>query len=176
MALAFATVSDGFLYLGLQRALGLDPAALPLLFAGTAVVYFVAAVPLGHAADRFGRRRVFLCGYVALLLAYLSVLAPLPATPRVSLVIAWLGVYYGATDGVLAALASATLPAQFRGTGLGALTTSVTLARLVGSVLFGFLWTTRTMAFAVQVFACTLIAMLVVVSVVFRNMPDEHRI
>jgi MFS family permease len=174
MALALATISDGFLYLVLQRAVGLNPSALPLMFAGTAFCYFLVAVPLGRAADRFGRRAIFLCGYVVLLLAYLSVLTPLPSPLRIGALVTLLGAYYAATDGVLAALASATLPATLRGTGLGALTTSITLARLVGSVLFGYVWTTRTMAVAVQVFGGALVVALVLVTFAFRAMPDEH--
>jgi hypothetical protein len=53
------------------------------------------------------------------------------------------------------------------------LTTSVTLARLVGSVRFGFLWTTRSMVFAMQVFAGALIVALVTVALVFRTLPEE---
>jgi MFS family permease len=175
MALALATISDGFLYLVLQRDLGLNPAALPLMFAGTAFCYFLMAVPLGRAADRFGRPTIFLCGYMLLFFAYLAVLAPLPSSVRIGGLIVLLGLYYGATDGVLAALASATLPSALRGTGLGALTTSITLARLVGSVLFGYLWTTRTMTFAVEVFGAALLVALVLVTLVFRGMPaGEH--
>jgi MFS family permease len=173
MALALTTISDGFLYLVLQRDLGLSPAGLPLMFAGTAFCYFLVAVPVGWAADRVGRRAIFLCGYVVLFAAYMSVLAPLSPGVRVGALVSLLGLYYGATDGVLAALASATLPSTLRGTGLGALTTSITLARLVGSVLFGYLWTTRTMTFAVLVFGAALVAALVVVTFLLRAMPDE---
>src|SRR5689334_21169092 len=40
-ALAVATVSDGFLYLGLQRRLQFDPSYLPLLYVGAAAVFMV---------------------------------------------------------------------------------------------------------------------------------------
>jgi MFS family permease len=174
MALALATISDGFLYLVLQRAVGLNPAALPLMFAGTACCYFLVAVPLGRAADRFGRRTIFVAGYIVLFLAYMTALAPLPVTLRIAVPVTLLGIYYGATDGVLSALASATLPAALRGTGLGALTTGITLARLAGSVLFGYLWTARTMVFAVQVFAVALVVALLLVVFVFRALPEER--
>jgi MFS family permease len=174
MVLAIATISDGFLYLAVQRALGLNASTLPLMFAGTAFCYFLVAVPLGRLADRVGRRAVFLCGYFVLLLAYATILTPLPPGMRIGALVGLLGVYYGATDGVLAALASATLPAGLRGTGLGALTTSITLARLVGSVLFGYLWTARSMVFAVEVFGCILIAALVLVVFVFKGISDDR--
>ena len=51
------------------------------------------------------------------------------------------GASYAATDGVLAALASATLDEEARGSGLAVLTTATNLSRFVASVGFGALWT-----------------------------------
>ena len=52
-----------------------------------------------------------------------------------------LGTYYAATDGVLMALASATVPEHLRGSGLALLVTATSLAKLVASIAFGALWT-----------------------------------
>ena len=174
-ALSLATVSDGFLYLVLQRDLGVDAAVLPLMFAGTAVCYFISAVPLGRAADRFGRRAVFLCGYIFLLLAYGVVLSRVTPMLQIVAVLALLGAYYGATDGVLAALASAVLPAPLRGTGLAVLTTGITLARLVGSVLFGYLWTVTAARSALQIFAGGLVTCLVLAAFTLSTGRQESR-
>ena len=43
------------------------PSFFPLLFVGTALVYMLLAVPAGRLADRIGRGKVFLGGYVLLL-------------------------------------------------------------------------------------------------------------
>ena len=64
------------------------------------------------------------------------------------------GAYYAATDGVLMALASSTVPAHLRGSGLALLVTATSLAKLVASIAFGALWTafdaeTAVIAFAV---------------------------
>ena len=67
-ALGLVTMSDGFLYLGLQRQVDFDPSYLPLLFVGTAAIFMLLAIPAGRIADRIGRARVFLCGFVPLLL------------------------------------------------------------------------------------------------------------
>jgi len=174
-ALSLATVSDGFLYLVLQRDLGMDAAVLPLMFAGTAVCYFISAVPLGRAADRFGRRAVFLCGYMFLLLAYGVVLFRVTPMLQIIAAVALLGAYYGATDGVLAALASAVLPVPLRGTGLAILTTGITLARLVGSVLFGYLWTATAARSALQIFAGGLIICLVLAAFTLSTGRQESR-
>jgi MFS family permease len=139
--LALLTISDPFLYLALQRRGAVAPTLLPLLFVGTALVTLALSVPLGRLADRVGRPRVFVAGYVALALAYLVVLSPSPAWPQATACLVLLGVYYAATDGVLAAIASAQVPAALRGSGLALLATATGLARLAGSIGFGALWT-----------------------------------
>src|SRR5262249_10179971 len=57
--LSLVTISDGFVYLCLQRRVDFDFRFLPLLYVGTAIVYMVLAVPFGRLADRLGRGRVF---------------------------------------------------------------------------------------------------------------------
>ena len=104
------TISDGFLYLGLQRRLDLDPRYLPLLFVGTALVYMILAVPTGWLADRVGRGRVFVGGYAILLLAYALLLLPALGPGELVVYLLLFGVYYAATDGVLMALASSVIP------------------------------------------------------------------
>ena len=81
-ALALFTMSDGFLYLGLQRQLDFDARFLPLLYMGTALVYMLLALPVGRLADRVGRGWVFVGGYALLLLVYMSLLLPPLGTAR----------------------------------------------------------------------------------------------
>jgi MFS family permease len=171
-ALSMGTVSDGFLYLILQRSLQFSAAAIPLLFAGTAACYFLTSVPFGLAADRFGRRSVFLAGYGLLLLSYGLVLAPLNAAVQVCGVVALLGAYYGATDGVVAALASSVLPVPLRGTGLSTVTTMTGAARAISSVMFGYLWTVWSTQSVVLLFAVVLMAAMVVAAGVLARSTE----
>src|SRR5262249_43474746 len=116
-ALLSATVmSDAFLYVMLQRATGIPPGTLPLLYIGTSCPFLLLAVPVGRAADRIGRARVFLLGHVLLIAVYI-VLAVAHVGPG-ALVICLIahGAYYAATDGVLPALASTMVPAEQRAT------------------------------------------------------------
>ena len=156
-ALGLATMSDGFIYLGLQRHLELDPNVLPLLFVGTAFAYTLLAVPIGLLADRIGRARLFVAGYALLLLVYASLLLPTFGTVEVVVLLLLLGTYYAATDGVLMALASALIPASLIGTGLALVVTASSLARLLASVLFGALWMRYGVETAVSVFAAALV-------------------
>jgi MFS family permease len=140
-ALSLATISDGFLYVTLQRRVEFAVRFFPLLYVATAAIFMLLAVPAGRLADRVGRGRVFLGGYALLLLVYASLLVPWTGVLPVLLAVVLLGAYYAATDGVLMALAGAVLPAEQQASGMALLTTGTSLARLAGSVLFGLLWT-----------------------------------
>jgi MFS family permease len=138
--LALVTIGDAFVYLVLQRRANLDARFFPLLYVGTAFVFLTLAIPAGRLADRYGRQRMFLAGYVLLLAAYLVLLLPAPGLVAVSACLLLLGAYYAATDGVLMALAGATLPSSYVGSGIALLTTAIALARLAAAVVFGALW------------------------------------
>ena len=139
--LALATLSDSFMFLTLQRRFEFSLSLFPLLYVGVALVYMLLAIPTGRLADRLGRRHVLLGGYGLLALAYAVLLVPGLPQPLGLSVLLLLGLYYAATDGVLAALASAMLPEQWRTTGLAVMTTGTGLARLVASLGYGALWT-----------------------------------
>jgi hypothetical protein len=151
--LGLTTMSDGFLYLGLQARLDFDLSLFPLLFVGTALAYMVLAVPVGRLADRIGRAKVFIAGYGLLLAVYTSLLLPSLGLPALALYLLLFGAYYAATDGVLMALASAVLPAELRASGLALLVTATSLARLVAAIVFGGLWTWFGVQTAVVTFA-----------------------
>jgi MFS family permease len=168
-ALALVSLSDGFLYISLQRRLDFDVRFLPLLFVATALCYMVAAVPVGRLADRIGRGRVFLAGYGLLLLLYLSLLLPAFGTAELLLLLAILGLYYAATDGVLMALTSAALPEQLRASGLALLTAATGTSRLMASILFGGLWTWQSLETALVVFACGIAAAVPLAATLLRR-------
>ncbi|MFC5666413.1 MFS transporter [Kitasatospora misakiensis] len=138
--LGLTTVSDSFLYLLVQRRLGLATEYFPLLPLGTAGAFLLLAVPLGALADRIGRRRLFLAGHGVLLLAYGLLLSPLDGPAVVGCVLLLHGAFYAATDGVLAAAAADTVPAGQRGAGLALVGTGQALARFACSLVFGALW------------------------------------
>ena len=171
--LSLATVSDGFLYLMLQRRVGFEVRFFPLLYVVTAAIFMLLAVPVGRLADRVGRAPVFIGGYVLLLVVYGSLLAPWTGSVPVMLDLVLLGAYYAATDGVLMALAGALLPAGQRASGMSLLTTGTSLARLAGSILFGLLWTWRGVGFAVALSTASLTAAILCGSVALRRRREE---
>jgi MFS family permease len=167
--LGLATTSDGFVYLALQRSMDLDTALFPLLFTGTAVTFMLLAAPAGRLADRVGRGKVLLGGYVLLLGVYLILLGPSIGVVGLFMTLFLLGAYYAATDGVLMALGSGQVGEGLRGSGLALLGTALSIARLFASILFGALWTWLGIQAALAVFACALVVAIAVAAVALRD-------
>lgn len=140
---SFVIASDAFLYLLVQWKRGSGAESIPLLYAGTATSYLVLAVPLGRLADRIGRVPVFLMGQISMVLVYTGLAVLDIGLWTLALFLLLHGAYYAATDGVIAALVSASTPAEVRASGLAALTTATSLTRLAGSVLVGVIWSWR---------------------------------
>lgn len=163
-----ATLSDSFVFLTLQRQLDFGAGYFPLLYVGVSLCHCMLAVPLGRLADVGGRQRVFLGGHVLLLLVYVVLIAPVPGMARLLVAVPLFGAYYAATDGVLAAMASAALPPHVCSSGLALLATVTSLARLLASVLFGAAWLWIGIGPAVVVFAGSLVLAIAVAFVALR--------
>ena len=138
--LGLLTIGDGFLYLLLQTRGAFAAEWFPLLYVGTNLTFLALAIPAGRLADRVGRARVFVVGHLALLAAYVVAALPANGAPLTIACLLLLGVFYAATDGILAALASQFTPPEARATGIAAAQTVVALARLIASTTFGLLW------------------------------------
>jgi MFS family permease len=168
--LGLATVSDSFVYLSIQRMLGFPIEYLPLLYVATPGVYLTLATPAGRIADRFGSARVVIAGYCSMLVLYLVLGSGLnPMVIGVSAVIL-LGIFYAATDGVFAALASAAVPVERRAAGLAAVSTANDVGRMCASVIFGWLWSSGATADALRHFQIGLVVALCVVAVLLWPM------
>lgn len=157
-AVSIASVTDGLLYLVLQRQFAFDPARITLLFVGTPLCYFLLAGPFGVIADRIGTARLFVAGHLALLAVYGLLWAGVTAAVGVAACLLCLGAYYAATDGILAAMAALALPADDRATGLGLLATCTTAGRGLAAVTFGAMWTYTSTRTALAAFAVLLVA------------------
>ena len=164
------TVSDSMVYLGLQQKAAFASAYLPMMFVATAGVFMLLAMPLGRLADRMGPMRLFLAGHVGLALMYTIVgLDFLPPAAAPALVVLLLGLYYAATDGVIMALLARRLPAPVLATGMALMTSVISLARMVASVLFGWAWTEWSHDVAMGLFAGGMLVSLALTLVVARR-------
>ena len=171
-ALSLATMSDGFLYLSMQRRMSFSVGLFPLLYVITALIFMILAIPAGRLADRVGRGKVFIGGYMLLLCVYMLLLLPSTGWLDVSLTLPLFGAYYAATDGVLMAQTSAILPAWLRSSGLALVTTATGLARLLASMLFGLLWTWGGVNVAIMIFMSALALGIVLAAAMLRRMEE----
>ncbi|MCR2785012.1 MFS transporter [Microbacterium sp. zg-B96] len=138
--LGLMTIGDGFVYLVLQARSEFAAQWFPLLYAGTNVAFLAFAIPLGRLADRVGRARVFVFGHLGLLAAYVVAAIAVEDILATVLCLVFLGLFYAATDGVLAALAAQLTTPETRGTGIAAAQTVVAVSRFASAAAFGLLW------------------------------------
>ena len=149
MAFSLFMIGDAFIYLVIFDAArasnsvgigGFGAQWFPLLFVGTALGFLATATPLGKVADRIGRARVWVVGQCALALVLGSLLFQPTSVVAIAGILALLGIFYGATDGVLPALAAGVIPDQHRSAGLSVLSTLVAIARTASAFAFGLIW------------------------------------
>ncbi len=138
--LGLVTIGDGFVYLALQGRNDFAAQWFPLLYVGTNVAFVALALPLGRLSDRVGRARVFVFGHLGLLAAYVVAVLAVDDIVATVLCLLFLGAFYAATDGVLAALAAELTTDENRATGIAAAQTVVAVARFGSAALFGVLW------------------------------------
>jgi MFS family permease len=168
--LSLTSISDAMLYVGLQRKIDFAPAVFPLLYVITAVAFMGLAIPVGQLADRVGRVPVLLVGYGLLFIVYGALLMSSLGYGLLVLCLLGLGGYFAATEGVLAAIAGALLPEDLQASGLGMLTTVVSIGNLLSSLVFGALWLELGLRSAVLAFGVALaLAILAAVPLLLRS-------
>jgi MFS family permease len=138
MVLTLARFSEAFLILR-ARDVGFTDTHAPWVMVVMSVVYAGAAFPAGRAADRGYAGALLLAGFAALIASDL-VLARAAGVPAVLAGTALWGLHMALTQGLLAALVSATAPPDLRGTAFGVFNLGCGIALLVASVLAGALW------------------------------------
>jgi MFS family permease len=168
--LGLLTIGDGFVYLVLQSRSDFAAQWFPLMYVGTNVAFLALAIPLGRLSDRIGRARVFVWGHVALLAAYVVAALPIADVAATILCLIFLGAFYAATDGVLAALAAQFTTPDTRGTGIAAAQTVVAVTRFLSAAAFGFLWYAVGREPAMLVVAGVLAVAIPVVALLLRPM------
>ncbi|HEX4438965.1 MAG TPA: MFS transporter, partial [Thermoanaerobaculia bacterium] len=133
-----ASATDAFLLLR-ARDLGVALWEIPLLWAMFNGLKAAAGVPGGILADRLGRIRTILAGWVVYAVAYAGfALASRPA--HLWGLFAFYSLFYALTEGAERALVADLAPPRMRGRAFGAFHASVGLAALPASILFGVLW------------------------------------
>ncbi len=163
------TISDGLVYLFLQHEAGIAVKYMPFMFVLTSTVFIVAAAPMGRLADRIGRIATFIAGYGVLALVYVWLaFGPRMGSVGAIVIVAAMGLFYAATDGVLSATATRMLDPRVRTSGLALMTLAVGVTRIGSSSVYGWLWQGAELHRAMSVFAIGLTACCVLAALVFR--------
>jgi MFS family permease len=171
-ALLFSAVSisDGFIYLLLQKRGGPGAAFFPLFYMVVACFYILLSVPAGRIADRFGRLPVVVGGYVALGLLYIVLSCSSEVgLATVGVTLGLLGVFYAATEGVLMAMVSVAVPNASRATGLALVATFAGIGKGIASLAFGWMWETFGELPSLAAFGTGLAAAIIIGVVLLRR-------
>jgi len=135
---ALGNSSDAFLILRAEDV-GVTAALIPLIYLVFNLVYSGLSVPAGLLADRFGRKRLLVVGYLLFSGTYAGLaLAREPA--HIWVLFLLYGVYMGFADGTGRALLAQLAPPERRATAFGAYHAVVGAAALPASAVAGVLW------------------------------------
>ncbi len=126
------------------------------------IFYAAFSYPVGILADRIGKRRMLVCGYLLTGIGLLGFAYSIAQLWYVSLLFLVMGIAYAIVDGVQRAYAADLLPHEIRGTGYGILAGVAGIGNLFSSIMVGFLWTTISpvVGFGFAAVMCLLGAML----------------
>ena len=135
---AVGNSSDVFLILRAQQ-LGIPSVTIPVIYLMFNLVYSLSSVPAGMAADKFGKKRLILLGFILFAVVYYG-FAIAESTLAVWVLFGFYGLFMGLTEGVQKAFLATIIPADFKATAFGIYNTSVGLAMFPASLIGGLLW------------------------------------
>ncbi|MEW6327795.1 MAG: MFS transporter [Thermodesulfobacteriota bacterium] len=132
---ALGNSSDVFLVLRAQQV-GMPPVTIPLVYLFFNLVYSLTSVIAGVAADRFGRKRIIISGFLLFTLVYYG-FATVGHTRVIWLLFGLYGLFMGLTEGVQKAFLTTIIPADFKATAFGVYNTAIGLAMFPASLVWG---------------------------------------
>ena len=169
---ALGNSSDVFLILRAEQK-GIPAIMIPVVYLLFNLVYSLSAIPAGIAADRFGKKRVILTGFVLFALLYYGFAVAADAT-AIWILFGFYGVFMGLTEGIQKAFLATIIPQQFKATAFGVYNTIVGIAMLPASLIGGWLWdhVSPSATFYFGAITATLSAILFIIFiVVIRKAP-----
>jgi MFS family permease len=135
---AMGNSSDVFLILRAQQV-GVPIIMIPVVYLLFNLVYSLSAIPAGIAADRFGRKRVILLGFILFAVLYYG-FATAKDTTAIWVLFGFYGLFMGLTEGIQKAFLATIIPPDFKATAFGVFNTAVGLAMFPASLIGGWLW------------------------------------
>jgi MFS family permease len=135
---AIGNSSDVFLILRAQQ-IGIPTVMIPVVYLLFNLVYSLSSIPAGIAADRFGRKRVILLGFILFAILYYG-FAIAESITAIWFLFAFYGLFMGLTEGIQKAFLATIIPQDFKATAFGVYTTAVGIAMFPASLIGGWLW------------------------------------
>ncbi|MDD3815179.1 MAG: MFS transporter [Desulfocapsaceae bacterium] len=135
---ALGNSSDAFLILRAQQV-GIPALTIPVVYLVFNLVYSLSAIPAGMAADKFGKKRIILLGFVLFAGLYYG-FAVVTNVSAVWLLFGLYGLFMGLTEGIQKAFLATIIPPDFKATAFGVYAAAVGLAMLPASLIAGWLW------------------------------------
>ena len=135
---AIGNSSDVFLILRAQQ-IGIPILMIPVVYLVFNLVYSLSSIPAGIAADRFGRKRVILLGFILFAVLYYGFAIAKDAT-AIWILFAFYGLFMGLTEGIQKAFLATIIPSDFKATAFGVYNTTVGIAMFPASFIGGWLW------------------------------------
>lgn len=130
--------SDVFLILKSKEIAKSDTIAI-LGYVFYNLVYALFSYPIGVLADKFGKKNIFVTGLFVFAFVYLG-FSMISHIAVIWILFLFYGFYAASSEGVIKAWISDLVISEFRGTAIGIITTCMSLATMLGSVLTGILW------------------------------------
>ena len=119
--------------------IGVKVALIPLVYLITNVVSVLTSIPVGSIADRFGKEKILIAGYVIYAIVYYG-FGVTTTTGTIISLFALYGLYSAATDGIQKAFISDLIDKNKTGTGLGIYNALVGVTLLPASLIAGTLY------------------------------------
>lgn len=135
---AIGNSSDVFLILKAEQV-GIPTVMIPMVYLLFNLIYSISAFPAGVIADRFGKKRVILAGFVLFAILYYS-FAVASDTKTIWILFAFYGLFMGLTEGIQKAFLATIIPQDFKATAFGIYNTVVGIAMFPASFIGGWLW------------------------------------
>lgn len=135
---AIGNSSDVFLILRAEQT-GIPAVMIPVVYLLFNLVYSLSAIPAGMAADRFGRKRVILMGFILFAVLYYG-FAVASDTKTIWILFGFYGLFMGLTEGIQKAFLATIIPQDFKATAFGVYNTVIGLAMFPASLVGGWLW------------------------------------
>jgi MFS family permease len=135
---ALGNSSDAFLILRAEQV-GVPVVMIPVVYLVFNLIYSLTAIPAGMAADRFGRKRIILLGFLLFAGLYYGFAVAKEAS-TIWLLFGLYGLFMGMTEGVQKAFLATIIPPDFKATAFGVYAAAVGLAMLPASLIAGWLW------------------------------------